>query len=547
MKKLLTVLIGSSLLFTSCDYLQGYIKGASANAEDSLAARDFYMASRDMSITAENAYSDIFLDSAAIENYIQKNSLPDSTARKMRSFYNSRNLQAAWLSSAGFTEQGRGLWNMLDNEIAGADSNHLKENQKQRIDSLMEVDTLQVTSADSIFVQTELTLTQQFVHTAKASFDSTNSLHTFYLPARKMNALQMADSILNNEFDSGSLQNATAYTALKNELQRYYNLAKDSSWQPLAGTVNGVKKGSTSPIISGIKKRLAATGDWRSADTSQLYSDSLHAAVVSFQKRYGLDSSNMLTDTMLTLLNVSPQQRVEQILVNINRMMWSPAEDSGSRLTVNIPSFMLYVYDGGQKAFDMPVVVGKEGTNTLMFNGQLNEIVFNPYWNIPASIVETEIMPAMKADPAYLKKHNMEIVKSNDSIPQIRQLPGGNNSLGHVKFLFPNAYDIYLHDSPAKELFAQDKRAFSHGCIRVADAQKLAQYLLQGQNGWTPEKVAEAMKGDKEQRVTLQNRMPVYINYYTVWVDATGQVHYADDIYGHDARTRSMMFTTTGV
>jgi murein L,D-transpeptidase YcbB/YkuD len=119
--------------------------------------------------------------------------------------------------------------------------------------------------------------------------------------------------------------------------------------------------------------------------------------------------------------------------------------------------------------------------------------------------------------------------------------------LGRVKFMFPNAYDIYLHDTPAKELFAQDKRAYSHGCIRVADAQKLAQYLLQGQNDWTPEKIADAMKGDKEQRVTLQKKVPVYINYYTVWVDETGQVHYADDIYGHDARTRSMLFTTTGV
>ena len=546
MKKLLTLFIGSSLLFTSCDYLQGYIKGASANVEDSLAAKDFYMAARDMSITAENAYSDVFLDSAAIENYIQTNSLPDTTARKMRSFYNSRNFQAAWLSSAGFTEQGRGLWNMLDGETVGKDSAQLKEKNKERIDSLMEVDTLQVSAADSIFVQTELNLTQQFVHSAKASWDSTGSLHRFYLPARKVAALQLADSILNKGFDSSRLQNVAAYTALKNELQRYYNLAKDSSWQPLTGSATGLKKGGSSPLVSGIKKRLAGPGDWRSADTSQLYSDSLHAAIVAFQKRHGLDSSGAITDTMLTLLNVTPQQRVEQILVNMNRMMWSPVEDSGSRVTVNIPNFMLYVYDGAQKAFEMPVVVGKEGTNTLMFNGRLNEVVFNPYWNIPASIVEKEIMPAMKADPNYLKKNNMEVVKSNDSIPQIRQLPGGNNSLGQVKFLFPNAYDIYLHDSPAKELFTKDKRAFSHGCIRVADAQKLAAHLLQGQNGWTPEKVAEAMKSGKEQRVTLQNGMPVYINYYTVWVDETGQVHYADDIYGHDARTRSMMFTTTG-
>lgn len=547
MKKLLTIIVGSSLLFTSCDFLQGYIKGSSASNEDSLAAKDFYVVERDMSITTENAYSDLFLDSAAVETYIQTQKLNDETARKVRSFYNSRNYQAAWMSSMGFTEQGRGFWGTAANEKEAPDSIKLKVASKNRIDSLMELDTLQLTATDSLFVQTELTLTQEFVHSAKAVWDSARNLHTFYLPAKKINALQLADSILNKTTDSSQEQNMPVYAALKNELQRYYNLAKDSSWQPLTGNVQGLKKGSSAPIVSQLKKRLAATGDWASADTSQLYSDSLSAAIATFQKRYGLDSTGVVTDTMLTVLNVTPQDRVEQILVNMNRAMWMPAMDSGNRIVVNVPDFMLYVHDGTQKVFEMPVVVGKEGTNTLMLNGALNEIVFNPYWNIPASIVEAEIMPAMKADPNYLKKHNMELVKSNDSIPTIRQLPGDNNSLGHAKFLFPNPYDIYLHDTPAKDLFQQDKRAFSHGCIRVADAQKLAEHLLKGQGDWTSQKIAAAMKGNQEQKVTLQKPVPVYINYYTVWVDETGKVHYRDDVYGHDARTKSMMFARQGV
>ena len=150
MKKLLTIIVGSSLLFTSCDFLQGYIKGSSASNEDSLAAKDFYVAERDMSITAENAYSDLFLDSAAVENFIQTQKVADETARKLRSFYNSRNYQAAWMSSAGFTEQGRGFWGTTTNEKKDKDSTQLKADAKTRIDSLMEMDTLQLTAAGGV-------------------------------------------------------------------------------------------------------------------------------------------------------------------------------------------------------------------------------------------------------------------------------------------------------------------------------------------------------------------------------------------------------------
>lgn len=543
MKKLLTILVSFSFVLTSCDYLQGYIKGTSASAEDSLAAKEDYIAERDRSITAANAYSDLFLDSTAVESFIQANAIADTTARRMRSFYNSRNYQAAWMTSNGFTEQGRGFWNRIDSAQTNGDSAALQQNTNVLIDSLMEEDTLHLNAADSLFVKTELTLTQQFVQQAKMGLQSERNLHAFLLPARKVDALQLADSIINKETDSTLWQNNQAYTALKEELKRWHTLAKDSSWQPIAGKVGQLRKGASAPLISSIKKRLAATGDWQSKDTSQLFSDSLQRAVVLFQKRHGLDSSGMITDTMITLLNVHPQDRVEQLLVNLNRMMWMPQMEEGSRAVVNIPQFMLQVYDGDSVAFEMPVVVGKEGSNTLLLNGTISEVVFNPYWNIPASIVQSEIMPAMQKDKAYLKKNNMEIVNGNDSIPQVRQLPGANNALGKVKFLFPNSYDIYLHDTPAKGLFEQDKRAFSHGCIRVADAQKLAQHLLRNQNGWGAEKVTEAMNSGKEQKVQVQNPLPIYITYYTVWVDESGKVHYRDDVYGQDARTRSLLFT----
>lgn len=193
----------------------------------------------------------------------------------------------------------------------------------------------------------------------------------------------------------------------------------------------------------------------------------------------------------------------------------------------------------------MPVIVGKEGTSTVAFSGNINKVVFNPTWNIPESIVKNEIMPAMKKDPNYLKKKNMEIVSQNDSVPVIKQLPGKDNALGRVKFLFPNSYDIYLHDTPDKSLFKQKDRALSHGCIRVADAEKLASYLLRSHSEWTPAKVREAMNSGREQTITVTNE-PVQISYLSAWVDGTGKLNFRDDVYGRDKKVMARLFTSVG-
>jgi L,D-transpeptidase YcbB len=224
--------------------------------------------------------------------------------------------------------------------------------------------------------------------------------------------------------------------------------------------------------------------------------------------------------------------------------LWMRPMTDSNRIMVNIPSLMLYAYEDSGKAFEMPVIVGKEGTSTLMFSGDISEIVFNPVWHIPQSIVEKEIMPKMKADPKYLDKNNMQVVSNKDSIPQINQLPGKNNSLGQAKFLFPNSYDIYLHDTPDKTLFAKKDRALSHGCIRVADAEKLATYLLRDQTDWSATKIDQVMTGDKEQHVAVKQKEPVYITYFTAWVDEKGKMNFRNDVYGHDKETGERMFTS---
>jgi L,D-transpeptidase YcbB len=242
-------------------------------------------------------------------------------------------------------------------------------------------------------------------------------------------------------------------------------------------------------------------------------------------------------------MNVPVIERIKQILINMNRMRWMPQEPGGPLIVVNIPEFILHLYNGKVKEFDMAVVVGKEGHNTTIFSDRLTTIVFSPYWSVPKDIVKNEILPAMARHPDYLEKQHMEITGHNNGLPVIRQKPGEDNSLGKVKFLFPNNFNIYFHDTPAKGLFNKDVRAFSHGCIRLSDPEKLAEYLLKDNPEWTPEKINEAMNSNDEQYVAVKHPVPVFITYYTAWVDENGNLNFRNDIYNHDADIAERMFT----
>jgi L,D-transpeptidase YcbB len=546
------ILIATSVAFYSCDNF-----GIFQNTNEDSIATSANVVTRDYSITAENAYSDLFLDSAAVENYITSKNITDTAARHIRNFYAVRNYQFAWFTSEGFTEEGLSVYNIYNKS---RDNQKNNEKTLEKIDSLITQDSLSVTSTDSSYVHTEIALTNTFLQHKDQFIISDNPNQLYYLiPFKKMDALHLADSISQKQIassnadtsstsDSASISNVTAYKQMQEQLQKYVSITKNGGWQTVPADLKSARKGSSSPSISLLKKRLQLTGDF-AADTTQVFNDSLLIAIKDFQKRNGLKDDGLITDTLITILNVPAEQRLQQILLNLNRMQWLQKDEAENRVVVNIPEYMLHVYENGNKAFEMQVVVGKEGSNTVMFNSNINQVVFSPYWNLPHSIVRDEIVPAMKNNPNYLKSRNMEIVNnsSNDSVPQIRQLPGAQNSLGKVKFLFPNRYDIYLHDTPAKELFQKENRAFSHGCIRVADAEKLAQYLLKDQPEWTPEKIKQAMNAKTEQQVQVKNPVAVSITYLTAWVDANGKLNFRNDLYGHDQQTASRMFTNSSM
>ena len=520
-----------------------------SNGSDENAKAAKKISSRDLSITKANAYNDLFLDSAKVENFITEEKVPDSLARRLRSFYNARNFQFAWFSSQGLTEQARGFWNLHDYHTTYNHDTLLHDKALQkRMDRLTAAENLSVSASDKAFIKTELTLTEHFIQYILNNFEDgyvkRKEMERF-IPAKKQDALYLADSLLNKKHkDNKYFEDVNqAYKLLKDQLGNYYDIAKKGGWPAINAAKKSYKKGVTAPEIVTMKQRLQITGDMPAGDTSQVFNDSLELGVKSFQQRHGYTPDGVVTAALIKDMNISVEKRIQQLLINMDRMRWMPNRPSGNLILVNIPEFVLHVMDGDKKVFDMPVVVGKEGHNTVMFTGDLNQVVFSPYWNVPQSIVEKEILPAMAKNPDYLASQNMEITGEEDGLPVIRQLPGPKNSLGKVKFLFPNSFNIYFHDTPAKSLFEKDKRAYSHGCIRLSDPEKMAEYLLRHNPEWTPEKIREAMNSGKEKYVKLKDPVPVFISYYTAWVDESGRLNFREDIYKHDEDLSRKMFT----
>ena len=498
-----------------------------------------------ISIDKNNAYSDLFFDSAYMENYIKQNTFPDSLTQRLRSFYNTRNYQFAWFTSNGLTEQALGFWNLRNYVSYGGDTIKNKK-LKQTMNTLVQDDSLQVT-VDSAIINTELALTVDFIQYMLNNYEKgyvkRKEMERF-VPFKKEDAVALADSLVNKKhkddkyFDSVNEN----YAALKKELANYLQIVKNGDWPVIQADVSAFKNGKASPEIAMLKKRLAISGDMPAADTSEVFDDTLSDGIKHYQQRLGLTQNGVITSALLQDINITAKQRLQQILVNLNRMRWMPNEPNGQLILVNLPEFELHVFENKQKVFDMDIVVGKEGHNTVMFTGKLSTIVFSPYWNIPQSIVQKEILPKMNTNPNYLASQHMEVTGNSGGFPVIRQLPGEWNSLGRVKFLFPNSYNIYFHDTNAKSLFKKDKRAYSHGCIRLSEPEKMAEYLLKDQPEWTPDKIEEAMDSGDQQFVNIKYPVPVFITYYTAWVDENGLLNFRDDIYSRDSTVVQMMF-----
>jgi murein L,D-transpeptidase YcbB/YkuD len=257
----------------------------------------------------------------------------------------------------------------------------------------------------------------------------------------------------------------------------------------------------------------------------------------------------------LGAMNVPLSRRIRQVEINLERWRWMPDEFGARHFLVNIPSYLVMARENGKTVRAIRVIVGKPGHETPIFSGNMDTVVFSPYWNVPDSIAEGETAPAVRNDSNYLARNQIEILRRSKSRPTVvdpesinwndpdelrelsfRQRPGAKNALGHVKFLFPNRFNVYLHDTPTDKLFARTGRAFSHGCVRVEEPEALAAYVLRGYPEWTDERISGAMNAGVEKYVKLNESIPVHIVYFTASVDDKGGLYFQTDVYGYDAR-----------
>jgi L,D-transpeptidase YcbB len=336
------------------------------------------------------------------------------------------------------------------------------------------------------------------------------------------------------------------YAALSQQLQNYRGIVAKGGWAPIPASKQ-IKPGAAAnpAVLTAVRNRLAAEGivpasgankasmipslqGQPASPSAGTYDSELAAAVALFQARHGINVDSALGKETIESMNVPAAFRLGEIAANMERYRWLPRSFGSRYIFVNVPAFKLEAYDSGQKALEMKVIVGQEYQDraTPVFADSMETVVFRPYWNVPPSIAEKEIFPK---GSAYMARENMETYREGGET-RIRQRPGPKNALGFVKLLFPNDFNIYLHDTPNHELFKEDVRAFSHGCIRVEKPAELAQWVL----GWPAEKVKQDMDNPpNDKSVKIPRKIPVYIAYFTTYLN-NGQLYFGNDLYSRD-------------
>ncbi|MGV3641384.1 MAG: L,D-transpeptidase family protein [Adhaeribacter sp.] len=346
------------------------------------------------------------------------------------------------------------------------------------------------------------------------------------------------------------------YNRLRTVLQQYRDIRKAGGWPRIEG-VTKLKLGDSSSVVPLLRKRLLPQNRWNITGPQQhVYDQELADAVRDFQERHGMKPDGALGPNTLKQMNVSLDDRIDQIIINMERWRWipKPKKLEEKHIFVNVPEYMLYARDKGKTVLSMKVIVGKTMNSTPIFSDKLEYIVFSPYWNVPNSIVVNEFKSKLINDPGWLERMDMELLSGYGknakpvspysvdwaSIDEknfkylIRQRPGPENPLGDIKFIFPNEHEVYLHHTASESLFNQSQRGFSHGCVRVEEPVELAKFLLSDQPAWDEGRILEAMHAGTEKYQNMKAKVPVYIVYFTSWVDSEGRVHFRDDIYGHD-------------
>ena len=553
-KNNLFLIIGFFLLAAS--YLS--CKKNSANIETTM--------HNDSVVVIKKVFHPLYIDSGIILNFLNAHPLFSYHQAEIQTFYKNRNSMSAWFNEYGIVEQGGLFINLLDHfDEEGLKDSVVYYSKLKKQYSIISDPNYSYSGADSLTTQFELLLTAEFfIYAQKVWFglnEKTTKELDWYITRKTIPSVSMLDSIL-----AGGKNSLTAYDPLfpqypllKKYLKLYKEIPDSLSWNKLIlpTGIKFYKEGDSGVIISELKYRLNILGDLAENDSAYRFDATLTEAVKKFQTRHGLKPDGSVGEKFLTEINVTPAERKQQLELNMERCRWIPNETGENYILVNIPAYKMYIFEADTLNFTINVVVGKSTTSTTIFNDELEYIVFSPYWVPPPSILNNEILPSLKKNKNYLEKENMEAFDGNgktiavsnvdwssySKMPyRIRQKPGGNNSLGWVKFLFPNEHNIYFHDTPSLSLFKESQRNFSHGCIRLEEPKKLAEYLLRNDSTYTQQKIDSLYYLGKETYVKLKEKTPVFLVYFTAWVDENGEINFRKDIYGHDAKLEKTLF-----
>jgi L,D-transpeptidase YcbB len=487
----------------------------------------------------------------------------------IKTFYDDRNYEVAWTRDGAPTASAKGFIQAFQD----AASKGLIPEDYDAPRWADRVQALNSKSEDAISLFDVAMTVNVMRYISDLRIGRVNPSHfNFEIPVQDKK-YDLAEFVSDNAVDAADVPklitgvepDSEEYRQTESALAHYMDLAKQqgqAQTDPLPTVPKAISAGATYPALPALLARLQLEGDAEantalSVPDTTTFDANLSDAVKHYQHRHGLAEDGKLTPQTIKSLNVPMALRVAQLQDSLERWRWLPEPYLHARLMVNLPEFVLRGYDPDHKLdFTMRVVVGKVmgQRETPVFTHMMKYLVFRPYWSVPVDIARKELVPHIESNRGYLASKNFEVTNNKGVIQtdytahqvaqgavMVREKPGPKNSLGLVKFIFPNQYDIYLHSTPAVSLFEQTRRDFSHGCIRVQKPADLAAWVLQGQGDWDLDKVNEAMNsGPDNKTVSLKTPLPIVIFYLTAIVEDEGEVHFFDDVYGYDSEMQKV-------
>lgn len=455
-------------------------------------------------------------------------------------FYERRSFAPAWSGGRGLRPEADELLAAL----AAAREDGLRP-EDYRTDPLRQlVDQLRRRPAAGSPAEVDLLLTDAFLTFGAHLLNGKVNPEALYADCSVNPEARDLATVLEEALGRGEVRTALAdlapvhpgYRSLREALRRYRDaVARETSLPPVAGPT--LRPGDRDPRIRALRQHL--TADARAdgappvpppAGDPEVFDPGLEEAVRAYQDRHGIVVDGIVGPSTLGKVQETPEQHVREIEINLERWRWLPRDPGERHILVNIAGFRLDAYEAGRHSLGMRVIVGKPATRTPIFSDRMEYIVLNPYWYVPQSIAQNELWPKQRRDPSYFRRNGFEVLSNG----RLRQKAGPDNALGRLKLIFPNRYNVYLHDTPARSLFDRTVRSFSHGCIRVERPVDLAAWALNDPR-WTPEALQAELDTRQRRQVPLAETLPVHIGYWTAWVDESGVLQGGRDIYKRDA------------